>query len=146
MKRILADASIIIAGCGSNTGASRAILTAAEIGLFRIVVTRQILDESERNIRKKLPADLPVLADMLARSRLEILPDPEPEASAQWHGLIHVNDAPILEAAVATQVDRIISLNTRHFTPQLGLQIGIPIQAPDQFVQKLRSIVTEGLD
>jgi predicted nucleic acid-binding protein len=146
MKRILVDASVLIAGCGSNTGASRAILSAAEIGLFRIVVTRQILDESERNLRKKLPTSLPVLADVLVRSRPEILPDPDPKASARWHDFIHVNDAQILEAAVVTQVNRIVSLNTRHFTPQLGAKIGIPIQTPEQFVQELRSIVTDGLD
>ena len=41
MRRIFADSSLLIAGCGSRTGASRAVLTMAEIGLFKLVVSGQ---------------------------------------------------------------------------------------------------------
>jgi len=116
MKRILVDANVLISGSCSPTGASWAVLTMAEVGMFRMVVTRQILDESERNLRSKFPSALPEFAEILARSKPEVLLDPGSEASRRWHELIHVNDAPIVEAAVSHQVDRIISLNTRHFT------------------------------
>lgn len=44
MRRGFADANVLIAGAGSPSGASRAVLTMAEIGLFRLVVCRQVLD------------------------------------------------------------------------------------------------------
>lgn len=52
MRRIFADTSILMAGCGSKTGASRAVLTMAEIGLFKLVVSEQVLEEFQRNLKK----------------------------------------------------------------------------------------------
>ena len=53
MKRIFADSSILIAGAASKTGASRAVLTMAEIGLFKILISEQVLEECQRNLYKK---------------------------------------------------------------------------------------------
>ena len=39
MRRVFADSSILIAGAASRTGASRAVLTMAEIGLFQLVIS-----------------------------------------------------------------------------------------------------------
>lgn len=47
MRRVFADSSILIAGSGSRTGASRAVLTMAEIGLFKLVISQQVLDECD---------------------------------------------------------------------------------------------------
>ena len=48
----------------------------AEIGLYTLVVSRQVLDEAERNIRAKLPRALPNFAEQMSYLNLEILPDP----------------------------------------------------------------------
>lgn len=53
--RLFLDASVIIAALASEAGASRAILILAEVGLFRLVVCPYVLQEVERNLRKKLP-------------------------------------------------------------------------------------------
>jgi len=37
----------------SKTGASRAVLTMAEIGLFKILISEQVLEECQRNLYKK---------------------------------------------------------------------------------------------
>ena len=79
MHRIFADANLLIAGAGSRSGASRAVLVMAEIGLFKLLVSRQVLDECERNLRQKLPAALPIFAELLTAIAPEILPDPPPE-------------------------------------------------------------------
>ena len=55
MRRIFADANVLIAGADSRSGASNALLRLAEVGIFRLVVSRQVLDEAERNVREKLP-------------------------------------------------------------------------------------------
>lgn len=145
MRRIFADANVLIVGAGSPSGASRAVLTLAEIGLFRLVVSRQVLDESERNLRRKLPQALPVFARMMAVVELEILPDPPVPAVWTWAAVIDPDDAPILAAAVAAQVDRLLTLNTRHFTPQVAQASGLVIQTPGDFIQDLRAMITEGI-
>lgn len=144
-KRIFADANILIAGADSRSGASRAVLLMAEIGLFTLVVSRQVLDEVERNIRKKLPRALPNFAEQLSQLNLEILTDPSVEESSKWENVIDKKDAPILAAAVNAKVDRILSLNTWDFTQEVAEKCGIPIQTPAQFIHDIRDIIDIGI-
>jgi predicted nucleic acid-binding protein len=120
MRRIFADSSVLIAGCGSRTGASRAVLTMAEIGLFKLVVSDQVLEECDRNIRKKIPAALPNFTELLATINPEIQPDPSLEESSRWAAIIEAKDTPILAAAVLANVDRLLSLNTKDFTAEVA--------------------------
>lgn len=145
MRRVFADANVLIAGAAARTGASGAVLLLAEVGLFRLVVSRQVLDEAERNLRNKLPQGLPVFAELLATVGLEIVPDPEPSAWRRWQGIIELKDAPILEAAISADVDRLLSLNTKDFTPAVSSESGLIIQTPAEFVTDLRDLVTQHL-
>jgi len=122
MRRVFADSSILIAGVGSRTGASRAVLTMAEIGLFKLVISQQVLDECQRNISKKLPAALPIFAQLLAGINPEISPHPPQAESDRWTNIIEAKDAPILAAAVLANIDRLLSLNTKDFTPKVAAQ------------------------
>lgn len=143
--RIFADSNILIAGADSRSGASHAVLVMAEIGLFTLVVSRQVLDEAERNLRKKLPHALPNFAKQMAQLNLEIVDDPPAEECLKWESIIEAKDAPILAAAVVAKVDRILSLNTKDFTPEVADQCGICIQPPSQFVHDIRDIIDLGL-
>jgi predicted nucleic acid-binding protein len=146
MRRVFVDANVLIAGTDSQSGASNAVLKMAEVGLFQLVVCRQVLDEAERNLRKKLPRALPNFAAQMARLRLEILPDPTPEQVKPWIELIEAQDAPILCAAVTSSVDRFITLNTKDFTPNVAKQSGLTIQSPAEFVEELRRLITDNLE
>ena len=106
MRRVFVDANVLIAGTDSQSGASNAVLKMGEIGMFQLVVCQQVLDEAERNLRKKLPRALPNFAAQMARLRLEILPDPTIEQVRPWTEIIEAQDAPILCVAVASGVDR----------------------------------------
>jgi hypothetical protein len=75
------------------------VLTMAEIGLFNLVVSDQVLEECDRNIRKKIPASLPIFTELLATINPEIQPDPSLEESSQWVAIIEAKDTPILAAA-----------------------------------------------
>jgi predicted nucleic acid-binding protein len=145
MRRIFVDANVLVAGADSTSGASNAILKLAEVGLFQLVVSRQVLDETERNLRKKLPRALPNFIAQMARLRLEIVPDPTPDEVAPWITMIHPSDAPILCAAVKISADRCLTLDTRHFTPAVAAQSGLLIQSPAQLIAELRDLVTKGI-
>ena len=62
MRRIFADSSVLIAGCGSRTGASRAVLTMAEIGLFKLVVSEQVVEECDRAYFFQTPLEVAITA------------------------------------------------------------------------------------
>ena len=145
MRRVFVDANVLIAGTDSQSGASNAVLKMAEVGLFQLVVSTQVLDEAERNLRKKLPRALPNFAAQMARLRLEILPDPTPEQVKPWKEMIEAQDAPILCVAVASGVDRLITLNTKDFTPAVAEESGLTILTPAQFVEEIRQLVASGL-
>lgn len=145
MRKVFADSSILIAGAASRTGASRAVLTMAEIGLFQLVISEQVLMECERNISKKLPAALPSFLQLITSINPEIQPDPTLEASNLWMNIIEAKDAPILAAAVLAKVDRLLSLNTKDFTTEVGMESGLIIQTPAEFVREIREIVQRGL-
>lgn len=145
--RIFVDASVLVAGAGSRTGASRAVLVMAEIGLYRLVVCRQVLDESERNLCKKLLAALPIFVELMAVIGPEIVPDPSAREVARWKSVIDPKDAPILAAAVAAAPDRFLTLDITDFIEpsQVAEKSGLRIETPADFVQTIRALVEEGL-
>lgn len=145
MRRVFADSSVIIAGAASRKGASRAVLMMAEIGLFQLVISEQVVTECERNLTKKLPAALPVFAELLTQINLEIQPDPPLSESNRWNTIIEAKDAPILAAAIGAKIDRLLSLNTKDFTSEVAMTSGLTIQTPAQFIQEIRELVVSGL-
>lgn len=145
MRRVFVDANVLIAGADSRSGASNALLQLAEVGLLKLVVSRQVLDEAERNVRKKLPRALPTLAAVLAQLPMEIVPDPTDEECMRWAGIIELKDTPIVAAAVLAGVDRLVTLNSKDFTPVVAETIGIQIQSPGHLIQDIRRIVDENL-
>ena len=128
--KVFLDASVIIAGVASRTGASRAVLNLAEIGLIQAGVSRQVLDEVERNIRQKIPQALPTLGILLAHISWEIQEDPSPEQFLRWESIIEAKDAPILEAALQIDSDYFLTLNTKDFTPNVAQVSGRMVQTP----------------
>ncbi|EAZ92280.1 PIN domain-containing protein [Crocosphaera chwakensis] len=145
MKSIFADSSILIAGSASSTGASRVVLTMAEIGLFKLLISEQGLEECQRNINKKLPKAIPVFNEIIDNTNLEILPNPSLEEFSAYIDIIEPKDAPILAAALLVKADRLLSLNTKDFTQEVAQKTGIIIQTPSEFIQDIRSIVTQEL-
>lgn len=143
IRTVFIDANILIAGSASRKGASRVILGMAEYGMIQLIVTRQVLDETERNVRLKLPKILPVLTELLLHINLQILPDPEPDQFARWLTIIEEKDAPILEAAVQAAPDYFLTLNSKDLTPEVALATGLVIQSPGEFVQHLRQILSQ---
>lgn len=141
MPRIFADSSVLIAGAGSRAGASRAVLTMAEIGLFELIVSQRVLVECERNLRKKLPAALPVFAELLANIDPEIAPDAPASELTRWEQVIAAKDAPILGSALNSAADRLLTLDLRDFTDSVAAESNLVIQTPGKFVDNIRSLL-----
>jgi predicted nucleic acid-binding protein len=145
LRKIFVDANVLIAGADSRSGASAAVLQMAEIGLYTLVVSRLVLDEAERNLRKKLPRALPNFARQMMQIPFEIVPLPTIDEIVRWKMIIEAKDAPILATAVTAQVDRFLTLNSKDFTPEVAAQSGLYIMSPGEFVQEIRGLVYGGL-
>jgi predicted nucleic acid-binding protein len=142
---VFADANVFFAGSASRRGASHAVLVLAEIGLIQLMASRQVLEEVERNLRRKFPEGLPVLTEWLTLLNLEVLPDPTLEEFVRWIPLIEEKDAPILEAAVQAEVDYLVTLNTKDFTSEVAAATGLTLLTPGAFIQNVRKVLMQNL-
>ncbi len=126
------DSSALFTGVASPTGAARALLVLAEAGKVSVVVSEQVLAETERALARKLPQALPSFRKALRSTGIRIVPDPTIQELAPYRGLIsHEADLPILVAAMREEVGFLVTHNDRHFLrPEVqtgsGLRIGSP--------------------
>lgn len=132
------DSSALVAGVISPTGGARALLILAETGLISIVVSEQVIVETERAIARKAPRSLSAYRRAVRIAINPILRDPSLEAIEKHHKIIrHQADVPIVVAAMQEGIDYLVTLNRRHFIDDRevselsGLQIGTPGDALD---------------
>jgi len=135
------DSSAAIAGVISSQGAARALLVMAEAELISLVLSDQVIAESERNLARKAPAALPFFREALRRTHMRLVPDPSPEEVAPHLDLIvHEADVPIALAAMHAEVDYLVTLNRRHFLDDAGVaeRTGLRIGTPGDALQWVR--------
>ena len=69
-SRLFFDSSALFAGVISPSGAARAILVLAEAGHLEILVSEQVIAETENALARKLPKALPDCRQTLRYTRL----------------------------------------------------------------------------
>lgn len=143
--RIFLDSSVLVAGAASFTGASRAILILAELGLLKLVVCPYILKETERNLAKKLSEALPYYRRLCNSLDWEVVSDPAPAEVRRWAGIIETKDAPVLAAAVEAKPARLVTLNTKDFTSEVARQTRLEICTPGNLVREIRALLEKKL-
>lgn len=131
--KLFMDSSALFAGIVSASGAARALLLLAESGQISIIISEQVVAETERAIARKAPSALNDLRRAILASKASIIRDPPPEHVKLNLALIsHAADVPILLAAMDAEVDFLVTLNRKHFIDdpgvarRSGLRIGTP--------------------
>jgi len=132
------DSSALVTGVISSTGGARALLVLAETGAISIVVSEQVIAETERVLARKAPQALSVYRRAVILAIERIIRDPKLEMVEKHRKIIrHEADVPIIVAAMYASVDYLVTLNRRHFiddetvTDNSGLRIGTPGDALD---------------
>ena len=117
----------------SPRGASRALLVLAEASEITIVVSEQVVTETERAVARKATRALPLVRETLRHTGLRIVRDPGPEDLLPHSEIIrHRPDVAIVVAAMLADADYLVTLNRRHFlddpgvAARSGLRIGMP--------------------
>jgi predicted nucleic acid-binding protein len=112
--RVCLDSDVVIAGLFSRTGASHAILVLGEVGLLRLVVPAEAVDEVRRNLQEKLPEALPHFEQFLQALAVEIC-RPGPTDRKHARRFAHDKDVPNMAAALSAEAAFLVTHNTRHF-------------------------------
>ena len=131
--KIFLDISALIAGVISPTGATRALLMLSEVGKIDLLISEQVITETERSLAKKAPRALPGFRQTIKDANLKIIKDPSfDEVQANLYLISDPTDAPILAAAMKQKVDFLVTHNRKHFlddplvAEKSGLRIGTP--------------------
>jgi len=142
--KVFLDSSALIAGIASSKGAAREILRLAEIGLIEIIVSRQVVVETDRNITAKLPECLNDFRNYLETLAPMLVADPSQRAILRFSSLIQRHDAPILAAAVAAQADYLVSWDQKHFMTTGPRALARPkVMNPGEFLHEFRQLLHE---
>jgi putative PIN family toxin of toxin-antitoxin system len=138
VPRLFLDASVWIAAAGSATGGSAMILELCRRKEVRITVTRLVLLEAERNIRKKLTRDalLRFYSDLAALD-LTVIETPAGDDIDVQSRIIDRKDAHVLASAIAGRVDTLLTLDRKDFMSEKVLHAGLPcrIMTPGDFLR-----------
>jgi predicted nucleic acid-binding protein len=139
--RIFFDSSALFAGILSSGGAARALLVLSEMGRIELLVSEQVIVETERSLARKTPIALPEFRQAARDAELKILKGPSAKAVRKCLRMISdPSDAPILAAAIEAKVDYLVTHNRKHFLddPKVMEKSGLRIGAPGDALAWLR--------
>jgi len=128
--RLFLDANILFSAAHNPQGNARALFALAYTGLVDLDSSAFACDEAARNIAVKFPELRQSLADLLEQVRRVREPPARIVARAMTLGLPN-KDAPILAAAVAAEVDALVTGDKRHFGAFYGQRVeGVLVLPP----------------
>lgn len=117
----------------------------AEAGVIELYVSRQVLVEADRTVEAKLPEMTADFREFMKTLPLVYVDDPSLEEIKKRSRLIHINDAPILTAAILAGVDYLVTWDTRHFIKTIiKTDTEMKIVTPGEFLFDFRAFVDEG--
>jgi putative PIN family toxin of toxin-antitoxin system len=138
--RVFLDASVLFSAAYSRSGASREILRSALRREIIAVVSRQVVEEARRNLKRKAPTAVEALEQLMELLSPEVAADPslsELQAAASY---VNLKDAPIIAAAVKANVEYLVTLDRAHFLddPKVARESGLSMLTPDKLLAILR--------
>lgn len=139
-SKIFLDSNVILSGLFSDRGAPRIILDLLTLRLPMLTGStgRYNLLEVERNLKKKMPAALPIYNKYLTSLGLDIIPLPTPETVKSMSGVIADKDIPVLASAVASGSDYLVTGDKKDFDKVKGnKRYTLTIVSPSEFVEKV---------
>jgi putative PIN family toxin of toxin-antitoxin system len=137
--RVFLDANCLFSAIYSPSGGSGEIVRRSELGEIQVVVSREVIKEAARNIRKKMGRKVILqFLNLLLRSKVERCDPTSSEEEARWRGVTSEKDCHILAGALKAHADALISLDKKHIlTEQVRSSFPIPVVSPGEFLTSL---------
>ena len=121
--RLFLDANVLFAAAYSPEGRSALLFVLAGEGLCSLASSRHAMDEASRNLAIKAPERISASERPLAL--VAIVPEADPRL-VEWAGELGLpaNDAPIVAAATAAEVNILVTGDRTHFGHLFGTTVG----------------------
>jgi predicted nucleic acid-binding protein len=131
-RSIFLDTSVVFAAVLSPTGGARKLFQLGEAGILKLIIGPGVLRECDEVVRRKAPATLPVLAQLLDIGRVEITQAASPISMEMALSIVEYEpDARVLAEAISARPDWLITHDKEHFLKErqntsLAFHIGTP--------------------
>lgn len=137
MNRVFVDTSVLFAAAYSATGAARDLIKFAIQKRVQVILSQDVLTETERNLARKAPAKLEIYQQFLTLIEPEIVDRPGKEVVWQIEQYVAQKDAPIIAAAIAAQPDYLVTYDRKDLLdkPEVAEKSGLMIVTPDVVVK-----------
>jgi len=137
MNRVFVDTSVLFAAAYSATGAARDLLKFAIEKRVQVILSQDVLTETERNLARKAPAKLEIYQQFLTLIEPEIVDRPGKEVVWEIEQYVAQKDAPIIAAAIAAQPDYLVTYDRKDLLdkPEVAEKSGLMIVTPDVVVK-----------
>lgn len=133
------DTSAFVSGVVSSKGAAREILRFAEAGVIDLVISEQVLIETDRVLEQKFPELMDESRNFVRKLRPEVVDDPDETQVRKFCTVIEKKDAPILAAAHLSEVDCLVTWDKKDFLkPKVKGSVVFPIFDPGEFLAAFR--------
>ena len=145
--RLFFDTSVYIAALLSPDGAAGQLVRLVESGAVTMVVSEDVITESDRVLSAKFPELIQVSRKLWKALEPELVPSPSGEYVTPFVKKLPKGDAVILCAAHLANVSAFVTWNTRDFMVA-GIQslVAFPIVVPGDALKLFRKWVDPFLD
>ncbi len=138
--RIFFDTSVYIAALLSSEGAAAELIRLAEAGVIRMVVSEEVIVESDRVLSAKFPQLIQESRKLWKNLSPEVVPNPTAHQVKLFIEKLPKGDASILCAAQLAKVSAFVTWNTRDFmNHQVTPLVDFPIVVPADCLKLFRN-------
>jgi predicted nucleic acid-binding protein len=134
--KVFLDSSVLIAATISVKGSARDLLNHGFRGNYDLIISSDVIEECERNLRAKAPEVLPLFTAFLALLPHRI--EPTQEQVAQTAAKIEPKDAAIVAAARTAEAQFLATYDRRHLLAQqavIAAEFAITATTPDEILR-----------
>ncbi|MDP1714955.1 MAG: PIN domain-containing protein [Anaerolineales bacterium] len=138
--KIFLDTSVLFSAVLSQTGGARKFFHLAEAGLLQLIVGPTVLREADEVVRRKSPASLPLLAQLLEAGQVETCSAPTLKQIESARSLVaYIPDARVLAEAIRAEVDWFVTHDKEHFLKaKMGINLSFEIGTPGDLLQSFK--------
>ena len=145
--RLFFDTSAYVAALYSPSGAAGELFRLAEAGVIRMVVSEQVIVESDRVLGAKFPGLVQENRRLWKALAPDIAPHPSASETEPFLKILPVADAQILCAARLEKVTAFVTWNTRDFmTRGVDRLVPFPILVPAGALKHFRGWIEPFLE
>lgn len=146
MQTLFLDSNILLEGMRSRWGLSKAVLSLCAARIHQPVLAQHVITEVEGALLEVLHDEPSEEVEELLGNYFTFIKKARPviaplamteEITAAARIIRHLNDAPVLAAAINIRPDWLLSNNTEHFTQTVARRAGLRIATPYQFFRAI---------